>query len=214
VARIFRVFLVDDDVIVRRALRELVESDADLEVVGQAAGVNQALTQVPLCHPDVALLDDRLPDGNGFDLCRDLRSRLPDLQCIIFASFSSTDVMLNAVQAGASGCIIRNAKGVEVLTAIKAAAAGDCLLDIGVATAWLVSRAREDFLDAVWVLTEQEGELLSLLVAGHTDSQIALRMRLDDKAFRACLRTLISKAQTRRDAHAPTGPIGGSTEDH
>jgi two-component system, NarL family, response regulator DevR len=195
-ARIFRVFLVDDDAIVRRALRELVQSDADLEVVGQAAGVNQALTQVPLCHPDVALLDDRLPDGNGFDLCRDLRSRLPDLQCIIFASFSSTDVMLNAVQAGASGCIIRNAKGVEVLTAIKGAAAGEFFLDIGIATAWLASRARADFLDAVWVLTEQEGELLRLLVAGHTDSQIALRMRLDEKAFRACLRALITKART------------------
>ena len=198
-ARIFRVFLVDDDAIVRRALHELVESDADLEVVGQAAGVNQALTQVPLCHPDVALLDDRLPDGNGFDLCRDLRSRLPDLQCIIFASFSSTDVMLNAVQAGASGCIIRNAKGFEVLTAIKGAAAGEFLLDTGIATAWLTSRAREDFLDAVWVLTEQEGELLRLLVAGHTDSQIALRMRLDEKAFRACLRALITKARTPRD---------------
>ena len=198
-ARIFRVFLVDDDAIVRRALRELVQSDADLEVVGQAAGVNQALTQVPLCHPDVALLDDRLPDGNGFDLCRDLRSRLPDLQCIIFVSFSCTDVMLNAVQAGASGCIIRNAKGAEVLTAIKGAAAGEFLLDTGIATAWLASRACEDFLDAVWVLTEQEGELLRLLVAGHTDSQIALRMRLDKKAFRACLRALITKARTPRD---------------
>jgi len=199
VARIFRVFLVDDDAIVRRALRELVQSDADLEVIGQAAGVNQALTQVPLCHPDVALLDDRLPDGNGFDLCRDLRSRLPDLQCIIFVSFSSTDVMLNAVQAGASGCVIRNAKGVEVLTAIKGAAAGEFLLDTGIATAWLASRAREDFLDAVCVLTEQEGDLLRLLAAGNTGSQIITRMQLDEKAFRACLWALIARAQTPRD---------------
>lgn len=115
--------------------------------------------------------------------------------CIIFASFSCTDVMLNAVQAGASGCIIRNATGVEVLTAIKGAAAGEFLLDTGIATAWLASRAREDFLDAVSVLTEQEGELLRLLVAGNSGSQIVTRMRLDEKAFRACVWALITKAQ-------------------
>jgi two-component system response regulator DevR len=200
VGRTSRVFLVDDDAIVRRALCELVQSDADLEVVGQAAGVDQALTQVPLRHPDLALLDDRLPDGNGFDLCRELRSRLPNLRCVIFASFNSTDVMLNAIHAGASGCIIRNAKAMEVLTAIKGAAAGEFLLDTGVATAWLISRVRPDFLEAVRVLTEQERELLRLLVAGDTASQIITRMRLDEKAFRACLWTLISKAQTPRDA--------------
>lgn len=200
VARVFRVFLVDDDAIVRRALRELVQSDADLEVVGQAAGVHQALIEIAPCYPDVALLDDRFPDGNGFDLCRDLRSRLPNLRCIVFVSFSSPDVMLNAIQAGASGCIIRNAKGVEVLAAIKGAAEGGFFFDTGLATAWLVGRAQGGFLPAA-VLTAQESELLRLLVAGNTASQSIIRMQLDEKAFRACLWALIAKAQTPRDAH-------------
>lgn len=199
-ATVCRVFVIDDDAIVRRALGELVQSDDDLEVVGQAASANQALSQIPLCHPDVALVDDRLPDGNGFALCRDLRGRLPNLQCIVFASFGSTDVMLNAIQAGARGCIIRNAKGAEVLTAIKSAAAGEFLLDTGTAAAWLANWARQGFREDGSVLTEQEVELLRLLVAGHTGSQISTRMRLDEKAFRTCLAMLITKAQTPRSA--------------
>jgi len=193
VSRVFRVFLLDDDAVVRHALRELVHCDAELEVVGEAASVNEALAQIPPCHPDVALLDDRLPDGNGLDLCRELRSRMPGLPCIIFTSFGTRDEMLDAIQAGAIGCVVRNAKGFAVLAGIKSAAAGEFLFDTGVATAWLANRAREDFLDAVSVSTEQE--LLRLLVAGNSSSQIVTRMRLDEKAFRACLWTLITKAQ-------------------
>lgn len=189
------VFLVVEDGIVRRSLRELVQSDRELELVGQAAGVSQAMAGIPHSEPDVALLDDRLPDGNGFDLCKELRSLLPMLQCIIFASFGSTEVMLNAIQAGASGCLIRNAKGVETLAAIKDAAAGDVLLDTGVASAWLASQVREDFLDVASAMTEREIELLGLLAAGHTDSQIVDRMSIDDKIFRGYLWTLIAKAQ-------------------
>jgi len=195
VSRVFRVFLLDDDAVVRHALRELVHCDAELEVVGEAASVNEALAEIPPCHPDVALLDDRLPDGNGLDLCRELRSRMPGLPCIIFTSFGFRDEMLDGIQAGAIGCVVRNAKGFEVLAAIKSAVAGEFLFDTGVATAWLANRAREDFLDAVSVSTEQEGELLRLLVAGNSGSQIVTRMRLDEKAFRACLWSLITKAQ-------------------
>ena len=197
--RVFRVFLLDDDAVVRHALHELVHCDPELEVVGEAASVNDALAQIPPCHPDVVLLDDRLPDGNGFDLCRDVCSGMPELQCIIFTSFGSTNELLNAIQVGASGCIVRNAKGSEVLAAIKSVAAGEFLFDTGIATSWLTNRAREDLLDAVSVLTEQESELLRLLVAGHTNSQIASRMRFDEKAFRACTRALIAKALTQRD---------------
>ena len=193
--RIFRVFLLDDDAVVRRALHALVHHDAALEVVGEAASVMEALAQIPRCQPDVALLDDRLPDGSGFDLCRDLSFRMPNLQCIIFTSFGSRDEMMDAIQAGASGCIVRNAKAGEVLAAIKSAAAGDFLFDTGAATAWLANRARKDFVEAVSVSTEPEGELFRLIVAGRTDSQIASEMRFDEKAFRACLWALISKAR-------------------
>ncbi len=141
-----RVFIVDDDAIVRGALHELVQSDPELEAVGQAASVNEALAQIPRCHPDVALLDDRLPDGNGFNLCRDLRSRMPGLRCIIFTSFGSRNEMLDAIQAGAGACIVRNAKAGEVLAAIKSAATGEVLSDPGAATAWPANRAREDIV--------------------------------------------------------------------
>lgn len=198
---VFCVFVVVGDQIVRRSLRELVESDANLELVGHAAGINQALSQIPPCRPDVALVDDRLPDGNGFDLCRDLRSRLPELQCLIFTSFSSPQLMLNTVRAGASGCIVRNAKGIEMLAAIKGAAAGEYFLDTAVATDWLAGRAREGFLDGATVLSAEEGQLLRLLAAGHTGNQILRQMSLDEKAFHASLWTLISKAQSPNDDH-------------
>ncbi|BAX92985.1 DNA-binding response regulator [Mycobacterium shigaense] len=193
------VFLVVQDNIVRRSLRELVESDAELELVGQAAGVNQAMAQIPRCTPDVALLDDRLPDGNGFDLCWQLRPQVPMLRCVIFTSFGSPELMVSAVQAGACGWIVRNAKGVEMLAAIKGAAAGEFLLDTGIATAWLGGRVHEEYWGTGLTLTEQEGDLLRLLATGSGGGQIADQMRLDDKAFRECLWMLISKAHAPRD---------------
>ncbi len=200
VAAVSDVFLVVGDQIVRRSLHELVQSDDDLEVIGQAAGVTQALGKIPPCRPDVALVDDRLPDGNGFDLCRDLRSRLPDLQCLILTSFSSSNFLLNTIRAGASGCIVRNAKGVEILTAIKGAAAGEYFLDTAIATSWLAGRARKgSFVDGAPVLTDLEGQLLRLLASGNTGNEVITRMRLDEKAFRASLWTLIAKAQTPGD---------------
>jgi two-component system response regulator DevR len=189
------VFLLDDDAVVRRALYALVDCDADLEVVGQAASIKEALARIPRCHPDVALLDDRLADGSGFDLCRDLSSWMPTLQCVIFTSFGSRGEMLDAIQAGANGCIVRNANAGEVLAAIKSAAAGDFLFDTGAATAWLANRAHDDLVEASSLLTEREGELLRLIVAGRTDSQIASQMCFDDNAFRACLGALITKAR-------------------
>lgn len=191
--RIFRVFLVDDDAVVRNALYALVDRDAELQVVGHATSSKEALAQVPVCQPDVALLDDGLPDGSGYDLCRDLRSQLPALQCLIFTSFGLRNEMLDALHAGASGCIVRNARATDVLAAVKSAAVGDFLFDTGVATAWLAGQ--EDFIDISSTLTQPEGELLRLIATGHTDRQIASQMRFDDKTFRACLFGLISKAR-------------------
>lgn len=196
------VFLVVGDQIVRRSLHELVQSDDDLEVIGQASGVRHALGQIPPCQPDVALVDDRLPDGNGFDLCRDLRSRLPDLQCLIFTSFSSLNFMLNTIRAGASGSIVRNARGVEMLTAIKGAAAGEFFLDTAVATSWLAGRGHRGFLGGTAGLTDQEGQLLRLLAAGYTGDEVGSRMRLDEKTFRASLWALIAKTLTPGDGWA------------
>ncbi len=131
----------------------------------------------------MALLEDRRPDASAFDLCRDLRSWMSKLQCIIFTSFGSRNELWDAIQAGASGCIIRNARGFEVLAAIKGAAARDFLFETTAATAYLANRAREDFIGAFsW--TEQEGELLRLITAGHTDSPATSRILVEENAFR------------------------------
>ncbi len=142
----------------------------------------------------MVLLDDRLPDGRGFGLCRDLRSLMPGLHCIILTSFGSRTDLFDAMRAGAVGCIVRNAKGSEVVAGIKRAAAGDLLYDTGAATAYLADRARANVLDAA-SLTELERELLGLVLQGHTDGQIASRMHVDESAFRACLWGLVSKAR-------------------
>jgi len=142
----------------------------------------------------VVLLDDRLADGGGFDLCRNLRALMPGLHCIILTSFGSRNDIFDALRAGASGCIVRNAKGAEVVAGIKRAAAGDLLYDIGAATAYLADRARENVPDAA-SLTEREGELLALVREGRTDGQLASRMHIDESAFRACLWGLVSKAR-------------------
>ncbi|MBI5736877.1 MAG: response regulator transcription factor, partial [Mycolicibacterium neoaurum] len=124
-----KVFLVDDHEVVRRGLIELLGSDPDLDVVGEAGTVAEALARIPAAQPDVAVLDVRLPDGNGIELCRDLLSELPDLRCLMLTSFTSDEAMLDAILAGASGYVVKDIKGLELATAIKDVGAGRSLLD-------------------------------------------------------------------------------------
>ena len=124
-----KVFLVDDHEVVRRGLVDLLSSDPELEVVGEAGSVSEALARIPALQPDVAVLDVRLPDGNGIELCRDLLSRLPDLRCLMLTSFTSDEAMLDAILAGASGYVVKDIKGMELAQAIKEVGAGRSLLD-------------------------------------------------------------------------------------
>ncbi len=138
-----RVFLVDDHEVVRRGLIDLLSADPELDVIGEADSVAQALARVPALAPDVAVLDVRLPDGNGIELCRELLSRMPDLRCLMLTSFTSDEAMLDAILAGASGYVVKDIKGMELAKAIKDVGAGKSLLDNRAATA-LMAKLRGD----------------------------------------------------------------------
>ncbi|WP_280498126.1 response regulator transcription factor [Nocardia asiatica] len=196
------VFLVDDHEIVRRGLVDLLSDDPELSVVGEAGDVAQALARIPALRPDVAVLDVRLPDGNGIELCRDLLSKLDDLRCLILTSFTDEQAMLDAILAGAGGYVVKDIKGMELAKAIKEVGAGRSLLDNRAAAA-LMQRLRVDTEEGPLAgLTEQERKLLDLLGEGLTNRQIAQRMFLAEKTVKNYVSRLLSKLGLERRTQA------------
>ncbi len=152
-----KVFLVDDHEVVRRGLIDLLSADTELEVIGEAGSVAQALARIPALQPDVAVLDVRLPDGNGIELCRELLSRLPNLRCLMLTSFTSDEAMLDAILAGASGYVVKDIKGMELAEAIKEVGAGRSLArqpGRG-GTDGKIARRRRTLRSAIW--TQRSG---------------------------------------------------------
>jgi len=197
------VFLVDDHEVVRRGLIDLLSADPELDVIGQAGSVAQAMAQIPALRPDVAVLDVRLPDGNGIELCRDLLSRLPDLRCLMLTSFTSDEAMLDAILAGASGYVVKDIKGMELATAIKDVGAGRSLLDNRAAAALMAKlRGTAERSDPLSGLTEQEKVLLDLLGEGLTNKQIAARMFLAEKTVKNYVSRLLAKLGMERRTQA------------
>ncbi|WP_067655585.1 response regulator [Nocardia harenae] len=196
------VFLVDDHEIVRRGLVDLLQSDPELSVVGQAGTVAAALTGVRAVRPDVAVLDVRLPDGNGIELCRDLLAEHEGLRCLILTSFSDEHAMLDAVLAGAGGYVVKNIKGMELAEALKQVGAGRSLLG-GRSAETLEARLRHASGAAVLErLTEQERRLLALLGEGLTNRQIAARMFLAEKTVKNYVSRLLAKLGMERRTQA------------
>ncbi|OAN39898.1 response regulator [Mycolicibacterium iranicum] len=201
-----RVFLVDDHEVVRRGLIDLLSADPQLDVVGEAGSIAEAMTRIPAVNPDVAVLDVRLPDGNGIELCRDLLSRMSNLRCVMLTSFISDEAMLDAILAGASGYVIKDIKdikGMELAKAIKEVGAGRSLLDNRAATA-LMSRVRDaaEHADPRSGLTGQERVLLDLLGEGLTNRQIAGRMFLAEKTVKNYVSRLLTKLGLERRTQA------------
>lgn len=197
------VFLVDDHEVVRRGLIDLLSSDPDLDVIGEAGSAAQAMAQIPALRPDVAVLDVRLPDGNGIELCRDLLSAMPDLRCLMLTSFTSDEAMLDAILAGASGYVVKDIKGMELAKAIKDVGAGRSLLDNRAAAA-LMSKLRgaAERTDPLSGLTDQEKVLLNLLGEGLTNKQIAARMFLAEKTVKNYVSRLLAKLGMERRTQA------------
>jgi DNA-binding NarL/FixJ family response regulator len=201
--RVVKVFLVDDHEVVRRGLMDLLGADADLEVVGEAGSVAQALARIPALQPDVAVLDVRLPDGNGIELCRELLSQLPDLRCLMLTSFTSDEAMLDAILAGASGYVVKDIKGMELAKAIKEVGAGRSLLDNRAAAALMAKlRGAAEQSDPLAELSHQERVLLDLLGEGLTNKQIAARMFLAEKTVKNYVSRLLAKLGMERRTQA------------
>ena len=197
------VFLVDDHEVVRRGLIDLLGTDPELDVVGEAGSVADAMARIPTARPDVAVLDVQLPDGNGIELCRDLLSSMADLRCLMLTSFTSDEAMLDAILAGASGYVVKDIKGMDLVRAIKEVGAGRSLLDSCAAAALMAKLRGEDQRpDPLSGLSSQERTLLSLLGEGLTNKQIADKMFLAEKTVKNYVSRLLSKLRMERRTQA------------
>ncbi|WP_342799912.1 response regulator transcription factor [Nocardia sp. No.11] len=198
------VFLVDDHEIVRRGVGDLIALEPDLEVIGEAGTVAQALARIPALRPDVVVLDVRLPDGNGIELCRELLSAELGLRCLILTSFTDEQAMLDAILAGASGYVVKDIRSLELIHAVREVGEGKSLLDNRAAAALMAklrSEAQED-TGPLATLTEQERTLLSLLGEGLTNRQIAARMFLAEKTVKNYVSRLLTKLGVERRTQA------------
>jgi two-component system, NarL family, response regulator DevR len=197
-----RVFLMDDHEVVRRGLRDLLESEGEFEVVGEAGTAAQALARVPALKPQVAVLDMRLPDGDGVSVCRELRSRMPELACLMLTSFSDDEALFDAIMAGASGYLLKQVGGVDLVGAVRTVAAGGSLLDPKLTAAVMTrlrSGARKDPLEG---LTAQERRILDLIGEGLTNRQIGERLFLAEKTVKNYVSSLLSKLGIERRVQA------------
>jgi DNA-binding NarL/FixJ family response regulator len=201
--RVIRVFLLDDHEIVRRGVRELLEAEDDIDVVGEADTVERALARVPAVRPDVAILDVRLPDGDGITVCRELRSMSGDIACLMLTSFSDDEALTQAVLAGASGYLLKQIRGTDIVDAVRRVAAGGSLLDPAL-TERVAARMRnppaED--ERLARLTRQERKILVLIADGLTNRQIGEEMHLAEKTVKNYVSNLLAKLGMERRTQA------------
>jgi DNA-binding NarL/FixJ family response regulator len=211
-----RVFLLDDHEVVRRGVHDLLDDEADIEVVGEAATVEQALARVPALRPDVAVLDVRLPDGDGVSVCRELRSRLPELVCLMLTSFDDEEALLDSIMAGASGYVLKQIQGSDLVSAVRTVARGQSLLDPS-ATTRLMARLRggqqEEKPDALPGLTDREREILALIGEGLTNRQIGQRLYLAEKTVKNHISRLLAKLGVERRVQAAVIATQTQTQD-
>jgi two-component system response regulator DevR len=211
-----RVLLLDDHEVVRRGVRDLLDSEPDIDVVGEAGTAAQALARGPALRPDVAVLDIRLPDGDGVSVCRELRSRMPELACLMLTSFDDDDALLDAIMAGAAGYVLKQIKGSDLVSAVRTVASGQSMLDPAT-TARLMSSLRDvgsaadpgqQALDA---LSPREHDILSLIGEGMTNGQIGKRLYLSEKTVKNNVSRLLSKLGVERRIQAAVIVTQGTT---
>jgi two-component system response regulator DevR len=198
-----RVFLLDDHEVVRQGLRALVEADGSIEVVGESGSAREATSRIPALRPDVAILDGRLPDGSGVDVCRDVRSVDPTISCLILTSYDDDEALFNAIMAGASGYILKQIHGSDLVDAIHRVAEGQSLLDPQL-TARVLTRLREGPASdpALDQLTQQERRILALIAEGLTNRQIGERLFLAEKTVKNYVSSLLAKLGMERRTQA------------
>ncbi len=197
------VFLLDDHEIVRRGVRELLESERDITVIGEAGTAESALARIPALRPDVAILDVRLPDGDGVSVCREIRSRLPGTACLMLTSFGDDEALFDAIMAGASGYVLKQIRGTDLVGAVRTVASGASLLDPRAASR-VMQRMRDKAAadDPLAALTGQERRILELIGEGLTNRQIGERMFLAEKTIKNYVSALFSKLGMERRTQA------------
>ena len=197
-----RVFLLDDHEVVRRGVRELLEAEDDMEVVGEAGTAEEAYARIPATSPNVAVLDIRLPDGDGIEVCREIRSRHPEISCIMLTSFSDDEAVYAAIMAGASGYLLKQVRGNDLVNGIRRVGAGDSLLDPSVTSRVLERLRHRDDRDELAALTEQERNILAYIAEGLTNRQIGERMFLAEKTVKNYVSNVLSKLGMSRRTEA------------
>ncbi|WP_042380424.1 response regulator [Streptacidiphilus melanogenes] len=206
-ARTIRVFLLDDHEVVRRGVHDMLDAEPGLEVVGEAGTCAQALARVPALRPDVAVLDVRLPDGDGITVCRELRSQLPELACLMLTSFDDEDALLDAIMAGASGYVLKQISGTDLVSAVRTVGRGQSMLDPGAATR-LMARLRGQSAqppqqpDALAGLTDRERDILALIGEGLTNREIGQRLYLAEKTVKNHISRMLAKLGVERRVQA------------
>jgi DNA-binding NarL/FixJ family response regulator len=197
-----RVFLLDDHEVVRRGLRDLLEAEGDIVVVGEAGTAEEAYGRIPATAPEVAVLDLQLPDGSGIDVCREIRSKHPEITCLMLTSFSDDEAVYAAILAGAAGYLLKQIRGNDLVDAIRRVAAGESLLDPAVTTRVLERLRHKDDDDPLAALTDQERKILDLIAEGLTNRQIGERMFLAEKTVKNYVSNMFAKLGMSRRTEA------------
>jgi DNA-binding NarL/FixJ family response regulator len=198
-----RVALLDDHEVVRAGLRELIDAEDDLEVVGEMATATEALTRLPALRPDVAVLDVRLPDGDGVEVCREVRSRHPEVACLMLTSYVDDEALFDAIMAGAAGFLLKEIRAADIVGAVRTVAGGGSLLDPK-ATQRVLDRIRngDDDDQKLSVLTERERTIFDLIGEGLTNRQIADRVHLAEKTVKNYVSNILMKMGMERRTQA------------
>lgn len=196
------VFLVDDHEIVRRGIADLINAERDLDVVGESATVAQTLARVSATNPDVVVLDVRLPDGSGIDLCRTIRSAHPDIRCLMLTAYDDDEASYSAVLAGASGYVLKDIRGQKLLEGIRRVATGESLLTRGISERVVASIEATTAADDAPDLTLRERQVLQLIAEGLTNRQIGERLELAEKTVKNYVSGLLAKLGMERRTQA------------
>ena len=197
------VFLLDDHEIVRKGVRDLLEAEPDIRVVGEAGTAESALARIPALRPNVAVLDVRLPDGDGVSVCREIRSKMPEVACLMLTSFGDDEALFDAIMAGAAGYVLKQIRGTDLVGAVRTVASGQSLLDPQAASRVMARmRDRAQRNDPLAGLTEQERRILELIGEGLTNRQIGERMFLAEKTVKNYVSALFAKLGMERRTQA------------
>jgi two-component system, NarL family, response regulator DevR len=198
-----RVFLLDDHEVVRRGLADLLQHEGDIEVVGESGSAAEAARRIPALRPDVAILDARLPDGNGIDVCRDVRAVDPSIKGLILTSYEDDEALFAAIMAGAAGYVLKQIRGTDLIDAVRRVAAGQSLLDPAI-TARVLERIRHGVEEPreLKLLTEQERRILEYVAEGLTNREIAGKMFLAEKTVKNYVSSVLAKLGLERRTQA------------